>query len=76
MQRSQSLVAGMRSRSSDVLLPDPANWNDLAGAVGDGRAEDLFGEKDALGVMPQGTMPEVRVKGLALVEPVQWWIAR
>jgi hypothetical protein len=54
----------------DVLLADPAGRDDPAGGQGDGCAEDRFRHEDALGVMPQGAVPEIGDDLLGLVEPV------
>src|SRR5947209_19851046 len=52
----------------DVLLPDPADGDDLAVGVGQGRPEHLLGPEDALGVVPQGAVPEVGPERLGGVE--------
>lgn len=53
-----------------MLLADQPDRHGLAVAVGEGDAEDVLAEEDALAVMPQGAVAQVGQMGLALVEPI------
>jgi hypothetical protein len=55
-----------------MKLPDVAHWNLLALAVGDRDAKDPLTQKDSLGVVSKSAMPEIREKGLGLIEPVMY----
>ena len=53
----------------DMLLADPARRDDPAGRQGDGRTEDGLGQEDALGMVAERAVPEIRDDRFAGVEP-------
>ena len=53
-----------------MLLPDVADRNFFVIAVSDRLPKDALGQKDALGVVAECAMPEVRDVTLRLIEPV------
>jgi hypothetical protein len=53
----------------DMLLADQPDWNLSSGRDCERCAEKTFGHKDALGVVPERPVPEVRCDQLALVKP-------
>ena len=52
-----------------MLLANPAGRDDAPGREREGRPQDRLGHEDALGVVAQRPVPEVRCDLLALVEP-------
>ena len=52
-----------------MLLAHIAHGNPLAGRVGEGLAEHAFAFEDALGMVAQGTMPEIGELLLGGIEP-------
>src|SRR3546814_7422196 len=53
-----------------MLLPDKANGNYAPRRDGDRRAEEALEHEDALGVMTQCEVPEIRSDRLGFVEPL------
>jgi hypothetical protein len=43
-----------------VLFADPPHRDDAAVTIGEGRSEDLLGQEDALAVMAEGAVTDVR----------------
>ena len=53
----------------NVLLADEPDWDYTAGQDRDRGAKDTFQHVDALGMVPEGPVPEVSHVGLTGVEP-------
>jgi len=52
-----------------VLLTDEPDWDYTVGRERDRGAEDIFQHEDALGMLPEGPVPEVSHMGFGAIEP-------